>query len=263
MIRSRVFAIAFAGLTAAFAGGSPSASAAAQCQKWDVNSRWWIQQSGYTFGYFDIQQEGNLLQGRGRAESLSNPGMNGGLDGTINGSSNEITVYWHSEVVGVYRSTIGPTGRIEGTTFDKRHPKKRAAWYTTNKVSCLARVESLPLQPQPPEKKTTKVLGKKKIDPISSQAGEKSSGCTQGFVWRVAKPDDLVCVTPEARACTAEENQRAAARRDPNGAYGPHSYVGGYVWREAFERDTVCVTPETRTLVREENRLAASRRVGG
>lgn len=82
-------------------------------------------------------------------------------------------------------------------------------------------------------------------------------------MWREARVGDLVCVTPEARTRTAEENKRAASRRDPNGAYGPQSCVIGYVWRESFEGDTVCVTPETRTLVRTENQLAPSRRVGG
>ena len=113
----------------------------------------------------------------------------------------------------------------------------------------------------PPAQKKIRVLGKRKVDPNAGEDDPRR--CAQGFVWRVARPADLVCVTPEARSRTAEENRRAASRRDPGGAYGPESCVVGYVWREAFEGDTVCVTPETRTLVREENRLAASRRTGG
>jgi hypothetical protein len=86
--------------------------------------------------------------------------------------------------------------------------------------------------------------------------------CKSGFVWRGARPDDLVCVTPESRARVAEENRTASSRIHPGGgASGPFTCLSGFVWREAFEGDLVCVTPEVRTLVREENQQAASRRV--
>jgi hypothetical protein len=32
-------------------------------------------------------------------------------------------------------------------------------------------------------------------------------------VWREARPDDHVCVTPQTRAQTASDNRQAAARR--------------------------------------------------
>jgi hypothetical protein len=37
--------------------------------------------------------------------------------------------------------------------------------------------------------------------------------CISGFVWRAARPDDLVCVTPETRDQTAEDNALAGQRR--------------------------------------------------
>lgn len=89
------------------------------------------------------------------------------------------------------------------------------------------------------------------------------NACKAGFVWRVARPSDLVCVMPESRQRVASENASAASRVDPRGAYGPASCIAGYVWREAYSGDAVCVAPEVRSLVHEENRLAASRRVGG
>jgi hypothetical protein len=39
--------------------------------------------------------------------------------------------------------------------------------------------------------------------------------CKQGYVWREATPSDRVCVTPQVRAQTAEDNRRAAERRVP------------------------------------------------
>jgi hypothetical protein len=87
--------------------------------------------------------------------------------------------------------------------------------------------------------------------------------CKSGFVWRAARPDDLVCVPPEARDRTAQENADAPARVDPAGAYGPNTCIQGFVWREAFPGDLVCVTPDTRDRVAEENQLAPTRRAGG
>ncbi|HMB29005.1 MAG TPA: hypothetical protein VKS99_12925 [Blastocatellia bacterium] len=87
--------------------------------------------------------------------------------------------------------------------------------------------------------------------------------CKQGYVWREAHPDDHVCVTPQTRSRTAQDNRQAASRRNPKGGpYGPDTCKQGYVWREAFPRDHVCVLPETRAQAAKDNRLAASRRAG-
>ncbi|WP_232006117.1 hypothetical protein [Mycobacterium sp. 852013-50091_SCH5140682] len=85
--------------------------------------------------------------------------------------------------------------------------------------------------------------------------------CIQGYVWREARSGDTVCVTPEVRARTAQENATAADRREPNGgAYGPNTCIQGFVWREAFDGDVVCVTPDVRTQTRADNAAAASRK---
>jgi len=85
--------------------------------------------------------------------------------------------------------------------------------------------------------------------------------CKQGYVWREADARDTVCVTPEVREQTRNDNQLANSRREPNGGlYGPNTCKQGYVWREAFNGDVVCVTPATRTQAKRDNRLAATRR---
>ena len=102
------------------------------------------------------------------------------------------------------------------------------------------------------------ITGTLKIDPTPS----RSDTCKQGFVWREARPSDHVCVTPQTRAQTAEDNRLAASRIDPNNrAYGPNTCKQGFVWRDAFPGDVVCVTGQTRTQAAEDNRQAASRRV--
>jgi hypothetical protein len=87
-----------------------------------------------------------------------------------------------------------------------------------------------------------------------------SDVCASGYVWREARTQDHVCVTPASRARVAEENRTASQRWNPAGAYGPKTCVQGYVWREAFEGDVVCVSPQRRAEVKKENQLAASRR---
>ncbi len=264
MMRAGIHAIAFASLAAAFLGGASGAIAASRCQQWDVGGKWVFLQSGARYGFFDVRQKGDLLEGTATSYYGSYEKKPGVVDGVINGSTIEMTVYWNSDLIGIYRGKIKDSGRIEGVTFDKLHPKKRAVWYSSERMKCVTAANAPPpAAPPAPSKGKIKVLGKKKIDPSPAKDKGDPARCAQGFVWRVARPDDLVCVTPEARSRTAEENRRAGSRRDPNGAYGPRSCISGYVWREAFDGDTVCVTPETRTLVREENRQAASRRAGG
>jgi CubicO group peptidase (beta-lactamase class C family) len=84
--------------------------------------------------------------------------------------------------------------------------------------------------------------------------------CVNGFVWREARPSDHVCVTPETRTLTAQENAAAESRRDPgHGGFGPLACAVPYVWREAFDGDTVCVTVDRRTRARDDNAHAAER----
>ncbi|MBU6372960.1 MAG: hypothetical protein KJS97_09550 [Alphaproteobacteria bacterium] len=97
--------------------------------------------------------------------------------------------------------------------------------------------------------------------PGAAVAGDRDA-CKDGFVWREARDGDRVCVTPEARTLAALENDVAASRVDPAGAYGPSTCKSGFVWREAAPGDVTCVTPERRDAVRAENAAAASRRVG-
>jgi hypothetical protein len=84
------------------------------------------------------------------------------------------------------------------------------------------------------------------------------SRCLPGYVWREARPGDLVCVTPATRTQTRSDNA-AAGSRWVTGPYGPHTCRAGYVWREAFRGDDVCVTPAVRTQAARDNAAAASR----
>ncbi len=87
--------------------------------------------------------------------------------------------------------------------------------------------------------------------------------CLQGYVWRAARPADLVCVTPQSRAIVASENALAPARRERGPRDGVFFCLSGFVWREAFAGDTVCVPPHARDRVKVENAQARSRTVAG
>ena len=89
------------------------------------------------------------------------------------------------------------------------------------------------------------------------------AACKSDFVWRAARVQDRVCVTPAARSRTARENAEAATRVNPAGAHGAKTCVAGYVWREAFPGDQVCVSPQARALVLQENSEASGRTVAG
>jgi hypothetical protein len=101
---------------------------------------------------------------------------------------------------------------------------------------------------------------------LASQAGVAADPqpygpdtCVQGYVWREAIPSDHVCVTPDVRGRTQQENANAPSLRDPTGAYGSNTCKQGYVWREAFNGDAVCVTPDIRDQTLADNAAAASR----
>ena len=85
--------------------------------------------------------------------------------------------------------------------------------------------------------------------------------CLNGYVWREATSTDHVCVTPDGRTQTRQDNALAPSRRNPNGGpFGPDTCLQGYVWREAVTGDHVCVLPATRDQARLDNLRAAERR---
>ncbi|TIS95716.1 hypothetical protein [Mesorhizobium sp.] len=87
--------------------------------------------------------------------------------------------------------------------------------------------------------------------------------CLQGYVWREARPGDVVCVIPQSRTLAADENAKGHQRREPGPRDGVYYCLQGYVWREAFDGDLVCVIPAARQRARDENALASSRTIVG
>jgi len=83
--------------------------------------------------------------------------------------------------------------------------------------------------------------------------------CKTGYVWREAKPNDDVCVTPQQRTDAKLQNANGPNNVQAGGGpYGPNTCRQGYVWREAFGGDVVCVTPTERQTAKDENAAGPS-----
>jgi hypothetical protein len=88
---------------------------------------------------------------------------------------------------------------------------------------------------------------------VSGQANlmrDLASACAPGFVWREARPEDRVCVTPQ---------RRDAVRRDNLSGSAQATCATGRVWREAFPGDRLCVSTAERDRVRQENSEATTK----
>ena len=89
-----------------------------------------------------------------------------------------------------------------------------------------------------------------------------SGTCMEGYVFRLIRSSDKVCVTPASKA-QADADNAAAASHKATAVYGPDTCASGYVWRGAFANDHVCVTPDVHTQAAADNAAAASRWTSG
>jgi hypothetical protein len=85
-----------------------------------------------------------------------------------------------------------------------------------------------------------------------------SGTCKDGYVQRLIRSSDKVCVPPASKA-QADADNAAADSRTSVTVYGAGACKEGFVWREAYSGDKVCVTPATRSQAASDNAAAASR----
>ena len=69
-----------------------------------------------------------------------------------------------------------------------------------------------------------------------------SGTCKDGYVYRLIRNSDKICVSSASKA-QADADNAAANSRKLVSVYGADACAVGYVWREAFSGDHVCVTP--------------------
>lgn len=96
----------------------------------------------------------------------------------------------------------------------------------------------------------------RRVTITGNATGSETGSCLSGYLFRRATPDDTVCVTPDERALTQQQN---AAHIRAHLATATGTCVEGYVWREAVPGDRICVTPEERTTAQRLNELHSER----
>ncbi len=274
-----------AGLMVLCVIGLPVLAMPQSCEQWDVSGDWMLIQSNVVGRgvRVKLRQSGSGISGSAQwtewKEGTHILGVrvtgddvefhDGKVDGTLDGNRLSVQIYWKDRKVGVYTGEVAPSGRLNGTTYDRFHPNNRAEWYSEGLMKCspsaIAPKKRIKALGKGTSKAETRPLNQNDVRGTALRSGNANAvridACKTGYVWREASSDDRVCVTPESRRRVALENRGAASRRDPNGDYGPSSCMQGFVWREAYAGDTVCVTPPIRAVVREENRVAGSRLV--
>ncbi|MGW1343049.1 Ig-like domain-containing protein [Kribbella sp. NPDC002412] len=96
----------------------------------------------------------------------------------------------------------------------------------------------------------------RRVTITGNATGSETGACLTGYLFRRATPDDTVCVTPDERALTQQQN---SAHIRGHLATTDGTCVDGYVWREAVSGDHICVTPEERTAAQRLNELHSER----
>lgn len=148
-----------------------------------------------------------------------------------------------------------PDAALQAPWMDRSVPPTQDTRANVTKLpSATTALPSTPISPGSAMRMSVATQGS------SSFSVNDPNACAAGYVWRLARQTDLVCVTPAARERTAHENAADPLLHDAKGSYGPNSCAVGYVWREAYRDDVVCVTPDTRAVVRQENGEALQHR---
>jgi len=138
-IRRKWFALSLGGFlfTSIFALSAPPVEA--QCKQWNVGNAWAISQ-GKEYINVNLSQSGKTVTGSAvpliRYEIGQTTAKNGSLEGTVEGDNFNAQIYWTSGEIGVYQGKIGPSGRIEGTGYEKRSPSKKVIWFSNRAMKC-------------------------------------------------------------------------------------------------------------------------------
>lgn len=132
-------------------------AARAACREWEMPAKLNIIQSNRSMVELQLQPAeggfvGKALNGRDGAFISA---IRGAVDGAVSGSNVQFTIHWHQSQsiinsTGMYTGTVGPQGRITGTTFDAVHPETTASWWSDGVLQCRVDPPASPPTPTPP-----------------------------------------------------------------------------------------------------------------
>jgi hypothetical protein len=141
-------------------------SAAAQCSTgWDASGRHGIRQRGMRYGFtVELQQKGRVITGNAHGTVDNSDGgvdtLKGTVDGTLDGDSFSVQIFWTNGSTGVYNAKVLPSGRLDGEGYEKNSPNVRVPWNSTGVLMC---------PPPPVIPKVIKSSGKARPAPPASQ----------------------------------------------------------------------------------------------
>jgi hypothetical protein len=215
MIRWIVFVVLFAVL-------SPSAAQAA-CARWDMSGTWKFVQTNGTSPTFVLQQTPNGLQGR--AEYTVFLGVfqtvTASVDGALNGDALKVTAYWDNGTTGVYTGTVGPQGRIVGSTYDAQNPQSTANWYSDRTANCLPSAAGGPA--------LGAIGGAIKPPPVKALGREQPLTVSPALPTTTLSPPLPTTVSPPLPICEAARQARARNNAAAPGLEAKCRAAGGIV----------------------------------
>jgi hypothetical protein len=116
-------------------------SADAQCSTgWDASGEHVVRQRGTYPFHVTLQQKGRVITGTASATVERGDGgvktITGPVDGTIDGNSFRVQIFWNNQQTGVYNATVLPSGRLDGEAYEKKSPNVRPTWNTDGVLKC-------------------------------------------------------------------------------------------------------------------------------
>ena len=128
----------------------------AACPQWDINGTIGLVQTNGVTASVNLKQTDTGIQGSATWGQLVDGGFlngldyihaSGSVDGTINGDTVDLTIYWDDQTTGVYTGRINAQGRITGSTYDAQHPQTIANWHSDRTLTCVRVAPSAPAKP--------------------------------------------------------------------------------------------------------------------
>jgi hypothetical protein len=116
--------------------------ARAQCATgWDASGVHVIEQQGQQFNIqLTLQQRGRVITGTAlHVVNRADGGVatnQGTVDGTLDGDSFNVQIFWTSRQTGVYIAKVLPSGRLDGEGYEKNTPSVRPAWHSQGVLKC-------------------------------------------------------------------------------------------------------------------------------
>lgn len=230
-------------IVASLVGGLAIPAEAAECPGWYAGSKWGIRQSNGPFVGVRLEQRENLLQGDAAYTFDSQDKIlllfdgaqrtniiRGSVDGSIKGTDFTIHIYWENGEIGIYTGKISPSGKVEGDTYSKQDPKRKATWFSDGVLACID-PDSAPGGPPTPAKPVNPAATRVPPKPVKPTNAQPPNWDV-GDEWQLSQGD--------GKTVTLKLNQKggdftgSATIGKPNAPGYAQGKVEGFVTADTF-----------------------------